>query len=87
MMRKVVIGAAIIVAGAAVLAQSDQTKFQSNDIWLSGSNFSELEGFKNARILNTTPRMILAKKQGQLMLCPMPTTPGGAWPPCWGVSD
>ena len=86
-MRKVIAVAAVLVAGAAVLAQSDQLNFQRNNVWLSDRNFGELEGFKNAVILNTSPRMILAKKEGGMMLCPMPTTPGGAWAPCWGVSD
>ncbi len=86
-MRKVVIGAAIILVGAAVWAQSDQTRLKTNNIWLSERGFDQLEGFENALILNTTPRMIMAKKQGQTMLCPMPATPGGHWPPCWAASD
>lgn len=86
-MRKVVIGAAVLVAGATVLAQSDQTNFKTNNIWLSEQNFAELEGFENALILNTTPRMILVKKQGETMLCPMPATPDGQWLPCWAASD
>ncbi len=86
-MRKVVIGAAVVLAGATVLAQSDQANFKKNQIWRSETSFDELEGFENALILNTTSRMILAKKQGKTMLCPMPTAPSGQWPPCWAATD
>ncbi len=86
-MRKVAICAAVLVVGAVVLAQSDQATFRSNNIWLSEKGFDQLEGFENALILNTTPRLILAKKRGETMLCPMPAAPGGEWPPCWAAAD
>ena len=79
--------AAVLVAGAAMLAQSDQLNFRKNKIWLSDANFGELKGFDDVVLLNTRPRMILAKRQGETMICQMPSRAGEAWPPCWGVSD
>ena len=86
-MRKVMMIAAVMVAGAGALAQSGQFTFQKNKIWLSETGFDELKGYKNAIILNTQPRMILAKKQGEAMLCPMPSSPGAPWPHCWAAAD
>ena len=86
-MRKVVLGAAVLVAGAVVLAQGDQNRFEVNKIWLSDTTFGELEGFNDLVILNTNPRMILARKQGETMICQMPSQAGGPWPPCWTARD
>ena len=86
-MRRIVLIAAALVAGAVVLAQSDQYTPQRNNIWLGDTGFDDLKGYKNAIILDTNPQMILAKKQGEARLCPMPANPGGAWPPCWVAAD
>lgn len=86
-MRKVTLIAALLIAGAAVLAQSDQLNFRKNKFWLSDSNFGELTDFEDVVLLNTRPRMILAKRQGETMICQMPSKAGEPWPPCWGVND
>ena len=86
-MRKVTVIAAVLIAGAAVLAQSDQLNFRKNKFWLSNTNFGELQGFDDVVLLNTRPRMILAKRQGETMICQMPSKANEPWPPCWGVSD
>ncbi len=86
-MRKVMVVAAILVAGAAVLAQSDQLNFQKNKFWLSDQNFGQLEGYDDVVVLNTRPRTILAKREGETMICQLPEKAGAPWPPCWGVAD